>query len=126
MIIPRKRELANSSLGSLTDYWSNGQGNDHLDQISRDKGDHTYGKCCRYCISGLHAKPCRAKYIADSGANDHSQKLDPAFPEVVNDDSGDDRHGTKGRQHRGGGNPQCADLSGGKDAGAGTAGLVRI
>ncbi len=40
--------------------------------------------------------------------------------------SGDDRHGTKGRQHRGGGNPQCADLSGGKDAGAGTAGLVRI
>ena len=34
--------------------------------------------------------------------------------------------GRKGRQYRGGGNPQCADLSGGKDAGAGTAGLVRI
>ena len=26
MIIPRKRELANSSLGSLTDYRSNGNG----------------------------------------------------------------------------------------------------
>lgn len=106
------RELLDCRSHPFTDFRTNGHGNQHFDQVSRNKREHAYGKRGRYRVSGLHTEPGSSEGIADGGSHDHAKKLDPAFLAVVNHDTGNDCHWDKAYNITAGGAGQFGNSAG--------------
>ena len=84
--------LLRYSSKSFTNHRSDDHCNDHFYQVCRDEWDYTD---CESCLEGVtcnYTEPYGSEKVTYDGSDDHTDKLDPWFAAVVDDQSGNDCH----------------------------------
>ena len=105
-------ELSERRSHTLTDFRTNGHGNQHFDQVSRDEWEYAYREGGGYGVSGLHTEPGGSESVADGSSNDHAKKLEPALVKVVDHNTGNDCHRDETDDIAAGGTGQLGNSAG--------------